>query len=329
MEDQIMASRSIHRPSRGAIMRMLVAATVFLLIFGGRAQPQSPAEPMTPLVGQHREPTDPLAAGFVTAPTDPMLHHMEVTFAIQNRAASDEFLREQQDPTSPNYHRALSHQEVLDNFGPTQAQVDAIVSWLQQQGFQIARADRDAIWFDGTVGQAEAAFGVRILSSPDRTHYCNIDDPQIPSRFSGIIGGLLGLDNLGAIIHWSHGPTPGAKPSALPAPRSKRSSRSGSALCELAQDDSIVPDFKSGSNPLGLGVADMRTFYSESPLLSAGINGAPLSSSECIAVIADSDFSPQGVTTNPQNPGIIKFDSAFSLPSPVLTKIFADSPAQG
>ena len=274
------------------------------------------AEPMAALVGQHRSESEEQLSSWSSAPEDLVIPQMEVFFAIRNREAFQRLGEAQQDPSSPQYHKWLTHEELLNKFGPTQDEVNAVVVWLQQQGFQVTKADRNVIWFTGSVGVAEQAFGVRMLVSPDSTKHCNIDDPQIPARFAEIVSSIAGLDNLGVVFRADQSHTSPPAASKKPAPTTVRPKSEGPAgRLQLAQA-SDVPFFLSGGNHLGFGVADMRTFYSESPLIAVGINGSPTASTECIALIEASDFSPAGVTINPSNPGVNIFDSTFSLTSP-------------
>jgi subtilase family serine protease len=46
------------------------------------------------------------------------------------QASFTELLRQQQDPSSPRYHRWLTPQQVGEQYGPTQHDLDALTSWL-------------------------------------------------------------------------------------------------------------------------------------------------------------------------------------------------------
>jgi hypothetical protein len=250
---------------------------VFVLAALLAAEGQAAAEPMAALVGQHRSESEEQLRGWLSAPTDLAIPQMEVIFAVRNREASEQLGRAQHDPSSPQYHKWLTPEDFAHNFGPTQDEVDAIVSWLQQEGFQVTKADRHVIWFTGSVGMAEQAFGMRMVASADGSQHSNIDDPQIPARFAEVVSAIAGLDNLGGgaragQFHPQHPPA-----SLTPTPGIRGFKSDGkSPRMQLAQA-SGTPDFVGGGNRLGFGVADMRTFYSESPLIAAGINGSPTS----------------------------------------------------
>lgn len=182
------------------------------------------AEPMTALAGQHHSEAEEQLRGWSSAPPYSVIPQMEVFFAIRNRSESERLSEAQQDPSSPEYHKWLTPEEFADRFGPTRDEVDAIVVWLQQQGFQVTKSDRHLIRFTGSVGMAEQAFGVRMLASADGSKYCNIDDPQIPARFAEIISSVAGLDNLGVGVraNQSHSSPPAASRSPAPTSINRR-----------------------------------------------------------------------------------------------------------
>lgn len=309
-----MGSMFNHSPSRAEIL--VVSFLLMVLV------PSAPglllAEPMTVLTGQHD------SEGVLTdriAPPGTPLEQLEITFKLRNGETAQKLLDETNDPNSPSYGEALSHDEVLDQFGPSNSEVQAIVAWLVGDGFQILSSDRDSIKFSGTVGQAETAFGVSILTSEDGHSFGHIDDPQIPARFAEIVGSILGLSNLQGA-----GPSPptvpgtrdSGSPQLRPVPRTRLSPGNSRAT---------APAVVIGNNPLGFGVADFRTFYDENAVIAAGFDGGTINGQgDCVAIPEFADFSPAGVTVNPQNPGVIAFDNAFGLPAAMLTKIFVDTP---
>src|SRR4029077_7684405 len=52
--------------------------------------------------------------------------------------ALEALLDQQQDKSSPNYHAWLTPEQFGQQFGPADEDIQAISSWLQLQGFQIA-----------------------------------------------------------------------------------------------------------------------------------------------------------------------------------------------
>ena len=69
-------------------------------------------------------------------------------------------------PHAANYHKWLTPQQYGAQFGVAPQDIQAVETWLQSQGFQIASVPASAnfIQFSGTVGQIEQAFHTSIHS---------------------------------------------------------------------------------------------------------------------------------------------------------------------
>ena len=115
------------------------------------------------------------------------------------QASLDAFLQEQQDPSSRNYQLWLTPEEFADRFGPSIADLDQIVSWLQSQGFNIDEVARSRSWiaFSGTAEQVESAFHTEIhhYVVDGALHYAPAKEPSVPSAFGDVVLGLRSLDD--------------------------------------------------------------------------------------------------------------------------------------
>ena len=223
---------------------------------------------------------------------------MEIRFAVHNRAALDQLLEQQQDPNSPNYHKWLKSGEFDRRFGATPAEIDAVVEWLDGEGFTVRSSSPDYVRFSGTVGQAEHSFAVRIVKFGDGAAYANTTDPTIPSRFAGVIGSILGLDNMSHAVPATRQQVPRA-----PANGSSLGSGRGS---QLALSDE--PDFTAGQPGVNhFGPQDLRIFYDEAPLIGQNLDGT----GNCIAIIGASDFADSALEF---------FDTTFGLPASTVTR---------
>ena len=62
---------------------------------------------------------------------------------------------------------------------------------------------RSFVTFEGTVAEAEAAFGTSIhnVSSNGKTHFANIANVTLPAALRGVVGGVTGLHNFRARPH--------------------------------------------------------------------------------------------------------------------------------
>jgi subtilase family serine protease len=118
--------------------------------------------------------------------------------AAQSKAL-DEFLAEQQDPASPNYHKWLTPEQFRARFGMTANDMEKVTGWLKSQGFRIVRVARGGqfVVFAGTAAQIGNAFQMEIHSYniEGETHFAPATMPSIPAALSGIVGGFRGLND--------------------------------------------------------------------------------------------------------------------------------------
>jgi len=133
------------------------------------------------------------------APADKVMT-LELEFAVRNQAELDRLTAEIDDPKSPRYQQWLTPEEMHAKFGESQAQFDAVASWLQSQGLTVTDksygTNEDYIRFTGTVAQVDKAFQVHIME-PQFELYVPKEPPVIPAEFNGVIARINGLDNVG------------------------------------------------------------------------------------------------------------------------------------
>ena len=223
------------------------------------------SEPMVSLPGGVPPQASELLAGATPAKAD-MLLHIRIYLQLRDKQAAEKMNQDLHNGASPNYHKWLKTGQFDEMFGPLQASYDAISAWLTSQGFTVSavRRDRRDVEFTGTVAQADQAFQVQIKSMGDGKHYGILSDPMIPTRFQGVILGVMGLDNLGGV-------SPASTASPVWTPSNSKSSH-GIAYTAFTP-------------------ADFYTFYDESALLSAGVNGSiSANPNECLAIVGLSDY---------------------------------------
>jgi subtilase family serine protease len=181
-----------------------------------------------------------------------------VTLAFHPSAAQqqdlDNLLAEQQDRSSPSYHKWLTPAQFANRFGMTRADIQRVKAWLQSQGFTVTSVANSCneISFDGTVSQIEVTFRTEMHNYlvNDEIHIANATDPSVPAAFA---------DSILAIGHL-HDFAP--KPRATARPH--------------------LTSFVSGNH--FVSPADFATIYDVTPLYNAGIDG----SNQKIAVIGQS-----------------------------------------
>ncbi len=106
-------------------------------------------------------------------------------------------LAQQQDRSSPNYHKWLTPEQFAERFGVSQGDINKITAWLQAQGFQVFSVPRGrtSVSFSGTAAQIQSAFKTEIhrYSLSGRQHIANSTPVQVPAAFSGVVTGVRGL----------------------------------------------------------------------------------------------------------------------------------------
>ena len=100
--------------------------------------------------------------------------------------------------------RHLSGAEFMARHAPTQAQVDAVVAHLRNAGFDGIEVAKNhmLVMASGTAAAVKAAFNteLRHFAVDGRDAYANTSDAQVPAHLAGIVGSVLGLQN----VHRSH-----------------------------------------------------------------------------------------------------------------------------
>ena len=134
-----------------------------------RATPRIAGEINSSSMAQIPGSVRPLAqAQFDTGrlPTATRLEGMTLTFSRSSSQEADlqKLIAAQQDPSSPQFHKWLTPEQFAARYGMADADIAAVQTWLEQQGFSVDSVARSKTFvrFSGTVGQAEAAFATEI-----------------------------------------------------------------------------------------------------------------------------------------------------------------------
>jgi large repetitive protein len=194
------------------------------------------------------------------------------------------FLDSLHDRKSPAYHHWLTPEQFGEKFGPSQADLDKIQSWLQERGFdgiKVARG-RSHIEFSGSAQLVEQAFSTQMhqYQTGEETHVANAADISIPQAMSGIVRGVQ-LNNF--LL----------KPAMTP-PISVRRDASGHL-------SPVAPSFTPSFDQHFLAPGDFAKIYDINPLYQQGIDGTGTT----IAIVARSNISMSDVEI---------FRQAFNLP---------------
>lgn len=111
----------------------------------------------------------------------------------------NKLLADQQNPSSPRYHKWLTPAQFADRFGMTRNDIRKVTSWLQSQGFTVTRVanSRNQIFFEGTVAQIEITFHTEMHEYlvDGEVHFANATEPSVPSALAGSALGIQNLHN--------------------------------------------------------------------------------------------------------------------------------------
>jgi Pro-kumamolisin, activation domain/Bacterial Ig-like domain (group 3) len=200
-------------------------------------------------------------------------------------------LDEQQDQSSPNYHKWLTPMQFGQQFGASEPDIQTITSWLQSQGFQVNHIanGRNVIEFSGTAGQVQQAFHTAIhkYSVPSEAgneeHWANSTDPQIPTALAPVVAGIATLHNF------------------LKSPQHIVSNQK----FPFQHKPGRAPEFTGTSNGTPVHAVtpgDLAVIYNAAPLLTATpiVDGT----GSTIAVVARSNVNPQDIQDFRDNFGV-------------------------
>ncbi|HET6175723.1 MAG TPA: protease pro-enzyme activation domain-containing protein, partial [Candidatus Sulfotelmatobacter sp.] len=208
---------------------LVLAFSVFL---AGRAMAQTPAGSATP---EMLELPDHVPQQISAGDAVPIQHYapsrmIRLAIALKHPHAAEEeaLLRDLQNappqsiplragqkmpaptstPQSPNFHRFLTTKEWNARFAPSLADEQAIVDWATSQGFTVTKRYSNRLLVDVEAPSAliERAFNVTMNSYKfhNEVDYSNDRNPTVPANISGIIIGVLGLNNIQRL----HAPRP-------------------------------------------------------------------------------------------------------------------------
>jgi uncharacterized protein (TIGR03437 family) len=173
------------------------------------------------------------------------------TVLLRPGAPLEQFLREQQDPGSPNYRRFLTPEEFADRFGLSQSDIGQVAEWLRSEGLQVHDVARGRLWitFSGTAATVGRALRTQFhrYETAGESHIANAADPSVPAALERVVAGFDGLHDF--------------EPAPMHVQRD-------TALFNAGGFQYLSPD-------------DFSTIYNVKPLYDAGIDGTGLA----IAVI--------------------------------------------
>jgi pro-kumamolisin-like protein/Big-like domain-containing protein len=194
----------------------------------------------------------------------------------EQEGALRHLLDEQQIRSSLHFHQWLTPEQFGQQFGPADADIQALTEWLSSQGFQVhhVAAGRTVIEFSGTAGLVRQALHTEIhkFVVNEEEHWANATDPQIPAALAPVVAGIASLHNF----------------------REKPLYRRLGTFSRSRVTGEVRPLFTfttSGVTLHAVGPSDFATIYNVLPLWNTGIDGT----GQSIAIVGRSNINIQDV----------------------------------
>lgn len=211
------------------------------------------------------------------------------------------------DPTSPSYHHFLTPSQVAATYGQSDANIQAVVAYLQSQGIVVTRVhpNRLLITAQATNAQVQAAFGASIHAYLDAgvAYQAPASSPVMPAPLHGVVAAVSGLSTK-PLLQSSLSRIPNTGPAAaevtygtpvLPSPRSAATGSPGwYTTADLAAQYNITPLYQHGLDGAGrtIGIATLAGYNQSDAFAywaSLGLNVDP---SRITDVNVDGGYAP-------------------------------------
>ncbi|HEY1741970.1 MAG TPA: S53 family serine peptidase [Granulicella sp.] len=138
------------------------------------------------------------ARAIAQLPADQTMN-LDIVLPLRNQAELESLLSDIYDPNSGLYRHFLTVPEFTARFGPSQADYDAVIQFVNKNGFTVVGGTRDGmdVQIKGSVSAVEAAFHVTMRTyqhpTEGRTFYGPDNEPTTNLSFN--LWHISGLDN--------------------------------------------------------------------------------------------------------------------------------------
>ncbi len=285
---------------------------------------------------------------------------MSLGLPLRNQAALSNFLDQVNDPKSPNFHHYLTPEQFAEQFGPTEADYQAVKEFARKSGFKVVgtTGNRMLLTVSGEAGNVEKAFGVtlnkyqhptekREFTAPDR-------EPTVPAGLK--VQDIQGLGDFFRSVPKYHVQrtlsneelAAFSKPSESALPKNKATdagTKLGSGPGQSYMGDDFRRAYVPGTALTGAGqtvalyqgdgyfASDIALYESLTgrpnvPLqniLIDGFNGLPTGSGGELEVSLDIEMV---ISMAPNVSKILVYEGNFLLPNDILNQIAVDNAAK-
>ena len=196
-------------------------------------------------------------AQMVGSPEQTQVMTLDVVLPVHDREALKALAASVSDPQSPAFRHYITPAQFTERFGPTQADYDTVVSYMEERGLKVVGGSRDGmeVQVKGTVANVEKAFNVtmRNYKHPTENRVFFSPDREPTTDMAVKLWHVSGMDNFSI-------------------PHAKYVKRSDYAAAHGISPEAVVSHATTGSGPSAsfLG-SDMRAaYYGGTALTGAG-----------------------------------------------------------
>jgi pseudomonalisin len=224
--------------------------------------------------------------------------------SVEMQAQFAQLLADQQNPSSSRYHQWLTAQEVGEQYGPTQHDLDALTEWLRSQGLTVKEVAPSGVFVhvSGAAATVAAALNTEFHSferDGGGLRMSTTMEPSIPSALAPIVATISGLADAGI----------------RPTYRGEAQPTSALSGVKDAHPQAVLVN---GLRYLSPG--DFAAIYDVKPVYSTGFNGA----GEKVAVIGRSRIAVSDITAFESTTGL-----ATNVPNVVVPTSAVDPGTTG
>jgi subtilase family serine protease len=135
-----------------------------------------------------------------------------VYLGLRNASQAESLAAAVSNPKSSSYGDYLTPAQFRQRFAPAEADVNAVKSWLRDQGMDVeyTPTNNRYVAAEGTVAQVESAFATTLKDYTVRgkTLRAPATALSVPASLDGTVQGVLGIDQSDALVHTDHADAP-------------------------------------------------------------------------------------------------------------------------
>ena len=178
--------------------------------------------------------------------------------APEVEAAFQQLLVDQQNPSSPRYHQWLTPQQVGEQYGPTQHDLDALTAWLTSQGLTVDSIEPSRIFVQVSAPASTVSTALHTSLHSYGLQSGNLQapavEPTLPANLASVVSYIGGLTSVPNHVH-SH------------------IVDSAELAAEAKIPSTLKPDYTTSTGYHALLPADFTTIYDLQPAYNSGITG--------------------------------------------------------